>query len=585
MNFRNRKILSLFVSLALVLGIVIGAPMATFADGSGTTLTIVHVNDVHGHVKGDDSVIGHEKLQTIVKDLRAQDPNVLFLNAGDTVHGTTLATLSGGESVIRLMNIMGFDAMTPGNHEFNYGYDRLVELNKMANFPFLGANIVKEEDGTSDFESYIIKEFEGFKVGIFGISTEETKVKSHPNNTLGIKFEDPVATSEKMVKELEDKVDIIIGLLHIGIDEESEITAIDIAENVEGIDILVDGHSHSTLPEGMVVGDTLIVQANEWTKYVGIVEVKIEEGNIVEKAAKLLDYEATAEVALDPEIVAELEKIEAENDAVLEEVVGVSKVELVGEREIVRAGESNLGNLITDAMLEVSGADVALTNGGGIRASIAEGDITLGDILTTFPFTNYPVVIEVTGQTIVDALNFGVDAYPEAAGKFPHVAGMSFIIDTSGEENKVIEVLVGENPIDLDAKYKLVTNDFMGAGGDGYTMFGDATILAEYGLLSEVLADYIKAAGEIEPEVEGRIIGTVIEPEAEAEIVPVPEVEPEPVPVEEVEEELRKYTVKPGDVLWKIGNMFEKTYQELATFNNIRNPHLIFPEQVILIPN
>ncbi|NLY46743.1 MAG: LysM peptidoglycan-binding domain-containing protein [Tissierella sp.] len=578
MNFRSKKVLSLFVSLALVLGVVIGAaPIVAFAETEASTLTIVHINDVHGHVKGDDSVIGHEKLQTIVKDLKEQDPNVLLLNAGDTVHGTTLATLSSGESVVGLMNIMGFDAMTPGNHEFNYGYDRLVELDKMAEFPFLGANIVKEKDGTSDFEPYIIKEFDGFKVGIFGISTEETKVKSHPNNTLGIRFEDPIATAEKMVAELEDKVDIVVGLFHLGIDEESEITSIDVAKKVEGIDILVDGHSHSTLPEGMLVGDTLIVQAHEWTKMVGIVEVKIEDGNIVSKTAKLLDHEATAEVALDPEIVAELEKIEANNNAVLEEVVGVSKAPLVGEREVVRAGESNLGNLITDAMLEVSGADVALTNGGGIRASIAEGDITLGDILTTFPFTNYPVVIEVSGQTIVDALNFGVDAYPEAAGKFPHVAGMSFVIDTTGEENKVIEVKVGEDPIDLDAKYKLVTNDFMGAGGDGYTMFADATILAEYGLLSEILADYIRAAGEIDPKVEGRIIETVIEP--------VPEVEPEPVPVEEVEEGLTKYVVKPGDWLSRIAIKFDTTYQELAKFNNIRNPHLIFPDQVILIPN
>ncbi len=572
MNFRNRKVLSLFLSLALVLGIVIGAaPMVSFAETEGTSLTIVHTNDVHGHVKGDDSVIGFEKLQTIVKELKEKDPNVLLLNAGDTVHGTTLATLSGGESIVRLMNTMGFDAMTPGNHEFNYGYDRLVELNKMAEFPILGANIVKE-DGRSDLEPYIIKEFEGFKVGIFGISTEETKVKSHPNNTIGIKFEDPVATAEKMVKELEDKVDIIVGLVHLGIDEESEITSIDVAKNVKGIDILVDGHSHSTLAEGMLVGDTLIVQANEWTKNIGLVEVEIKDGNIVNKTAKLIDYEAAADVALDPEIAAELEKIEVENNAILDEVVGASKVELVGEREVVRAGESNLGNLITDAMLEVSGADVAITNGGGIRASIAEGQVTLGDILTTFPFTNYPVVIEVTGQTIVDALNFGVDAYPEAAGKFPHVAGMSYVIDTSGEANKVVDVLVGEKPIDLDAKYKLVTNDFMGAGGDGYTMFGDATILAEYGLLSEVLADYIKAAGEIDPKVEGRI------GEKEIESLPL-------VPVVEAGKEAKKYTVKSGDVLWKIGKMFEKTYQELADFNNMKNPHLIYPGQVLLIPN
>ena len=577
MNFRSRKILSLFLSLVLVLGIVIGAaPTVAFAE-SDVTLYIIHVNDVHGHVKGDDTVIGYEKLKSLVDELRAVEPNVLLLDAGDVIHGTTLATLSSGESVVKLMNLLGVEAMSPGNHEFNYGYDRLVELSQMAEFPFLAANVVKEADGTSDFEPYIIKEYDGFKVGIFGLTTDETKVKSHPNNTIGIKFEDPVATAEKMVQELEGKVDMIVGLFHLGIDDESEFTSALVAEKVKGIDIIVDGHSHSKLPDGMLVGDTLIVQANEWSKYIGVVEVIVEDGKIEYKAAKLISHEEMANVPLDLEMVAAFEEIEAENDAILEEVVGVSKVELVGEREIVRAGESNLGNLITDIMLEFSGADVAITNGGGIRASIAEGEVTLGDILTTFPFTNYPVVIEVTGQTIVDALNFGVDAYPEPAGKFPHVAGMSFKIDTSGEENKVVDVLVAGNPIDLEAKYKLVTNDFMGVGGDGYTMFADATILAEYGLLSEVLADYIKSEGEIAPKIEGRIT------EAVTEVVPEPEPTPQPEPVQE--EELRRYVVKSGDVLWKIGRMFEKTYQELAEFNNIRNPHLIFPGQVIVIPN
>ncbi|MDR7869635.1 MAG: 5'-nucleotidase C-terminal domain-containing protein [Tissierellaceae bacterium] len=562
MNSINKKILSLFLSLVLILGVIIGAaPMVAFAETESSTLTIVHVNDVHGQVKGNDSVIGYEKLKTIVNDLKEENPNVLLLNAGDTLHGTTLATLSSGEAIVKLMNKMEFDAITPGNHEFNYGYDRLVELANMAEFSFLGANILKEDD-TSDFEPYIIKEFDGFKVGIFGISTQETKVKSHPNNTKGIKFEDPVATSEKIVKELEDKVDVIVGLFHVGIDEESEITSIDIAEKVDGIDILVDGHSHSTLPEGKLVNDTLIVQAHEWTKNIGVVELTIEDGNIVYKEAKLIKHEDTVETELDPEIVAEIEKIEANNKEILREVVGKTTVPLVGEREVVRAGESNLGNLITDVMLEISGADVAITNGGGIRASIDEGEITLEDILTTFPFTNYPVVIEVTGQTIVDALNYGVDAYPEAAGKFPHVAGMTFKIKTNDEANSVGEVRIKGEPIDLDAKYKLVTNDFMGAGGDGYTMFEGATILAEYGLLSEVLADYIRAEGEIEPKVEGRI--TEVEKEVEAEV--------------------KKYIVKPGDVLWKIGKMFEKTYQELAEFNNIKNPHLIYPAQEILIP-
>ncbi len=561
MNFKRSKILSLFLSLVLVLGIVLGAaPMVAFAE-EGTTLTIYHVNDVHGRVQGSDSVIGYAKLMTIVDEARAENPNVLLLNAGDTLHGNLLATFTKGEAIVELMNKMGFDAMTPGNHEFNYGYDRLMELAGIADFPFLGANILKE-DGSSDFEPYVIKEFDGFKVGIFGVSTTETKVKSHPNNTVGIEFENEIESSKKMVAELKDKVDIIIGLVHVGIDQESVITTYDIAKNVDGIDILVDGHSHHELPEGELVNDTLIVQAGEWTKNIGLVEVLIEDGEIVSKAAKLLSYEDTLDVEEDSDIAADIVKMAEDNEEVLQEVIGSTAVPLDGEREVVRTGESNLGNLITDVMLEKSGADVAITNGGGIRAPIAVGDITLGDVFTTFPFENYLVVIEVTGQTIVDALNHGVDSYPEAAGHFPHVAGMSYKIDTSGEANKVVDVRVAGDPIDLAAKYKLVTNDFMGAGGDGYTMFADATILVEYEMLSEILAEYLRAEGEIAPAVEGRI-----------------------TEAEQVEEELRKYTVKVGDVLWRIARMYDKTYQELADFNKIANPHLIFPGQVIVVPN
>ena len=575
MNYNKKKFLSLFLSFALVLGIVLGgAPLLAFAETEATTLTIVHVNDVHGHVKGDDSVIGYEKLKTIYDDLKAEDPNVLLLNAGDTVHGTTLATLSSGEAIVNLMNKMEFAAMTPGNHEFNYGYERLVELSEMAEFAILGANIVKEEDDSSDFEAYIIEEFDGFTVGIFGISTTETKVKSHPNNTVGIKFENEIEATKRVVAELEDKVDIIVGLFHVGIDEESDITTIDIAEAVDGIDIIVDGHSHHELAEGRLVNDSLIVQAGEWTKNVGLVELTIEDGEVVNTEARLITHEEALEVEPDAEIVAAIAEIEAANDSILEEVIGSATLPLVGEREVVRTGESNLGNLITDIMLEVGQADVAITNGGGIRASIEEGEITLEDILTTFPFTNYPVVIEVTGQTIVDALDFGIDAYPEAAGKFPHVAGMTFKIDNSGETNKAVDLMVAGEPIDLEANYKLVTNDFMGAGGDGYTMFEGATILAEYGLLSEVLADYIRAEGEIAPAVEGRI--TVVE-EVEK---PVEE------PVEEpVEGEVGSYTVVRGDTLWRIGIDHGTTYQILAEFNNIANPHLIFPGQIILLPN
>ena len=181
------------------------------------------------------------------------------------------------------MGLVGFDAMVPGNHDFNYGYDRLLELKERAKFPILGSNIVKESDGTSDFEPYIIKELEnGLKVGIFGLGTEETKYKSHPDNTKGVKFEDPVKVAKDMVKELEkEEVDFIIALVHLGIEGSLETTSKEIAENVKGIDLVVDGHSHELLNK--VYGDALLVQADSYTKNIGVVNVEIEDGQVTKR--------------------------------------------------------------------------------------------------------------------------------------------------------------------------------------------------------------------------------------------------------------------------------------------------------------
>ncbi|WMM24299.1 5'-nucleotidase C-terminal domain-containing protein [Tissierella sp. MB52-C2] len=599
MNFKNKRILSFFLSMALVIGILVGAVPASAE--STTKLTIVHVNDVHGNVTDDgENIIGFAKLKTVVDNLKAENPNVLLLGGGDMIHGTNLVTLSKGDVMINLMNALKFDASVIGNHEFDYNTERLVELKEKAKFPFLGANIVKKDGSKAEFEEYVIKEFEGLKVGIFGLSTEETVYKANPTFFKDIEFSSPVEVAEKMVKKLQDeKVDIIIALTHLGLDEESKkagaTLSSDVAEKVKGIDVIVDGHSHTELPEGKLVEDTLIVQANEHMKRIGIAELEIADGKVVNKTAKLLDYEGTKEVTPNEEIKAEIEKVEEENKKVLETVIGKTTVKLEGERTVVRGNESNLGNLLTDAMLNLSGADVAITNGGGIRASIEAGDITLDNIHTVFPFSNYPVVIEVTGKALLEALEFGNDAYPEVAGKFPHVAGMTYKIDPNKEVgNRIVDLLVNGEKLDLDKKYKVVTNDFMSVGGDGYTMFEGAPVLAQYGLLSEVIAEYITELGEIAPEVEGRVIGlpletTEAEPVEETQEVVEPveeekEEASEQIPAPEVKPEAKKYTVKSGDVLWRIAKEFNTTWEELAKFNSLKNPNLIFPNQVILVP-
>ncbi|HPP32281.1 MAG TPA: 5'-nucleotidase C-terminal domain-containing protein, partial [Soehngenia sp.] len=509
MSTRNKKFLSIVLSFAMVLGFLI-VPTNTTQAASNESLTIVHVNDMHARVAENEGSkeLGFAKLASVVNGLRTTDPNVLFLNAGDTFHGTIDVNLTQGEEIVKIMNKMKFDAMTPGNHDFNYGYNRLLELKEMAEFPILGANIVKESDKTSDFEPYIIKEMQnGLKVGIFGLTTDETKYKSHPSNTTGIEFADPVTTADKYVKELKNKgADVIIALVHLGLDESSVNTSKKLAEKVQGIDLIVDGHSHHMLEEGMLVNNTLIVQAGSYTQDVGFVKLEFEDGKIVKKTAEVMTYEDLKATEPDAEIAKMVEELVAKNEPLKNTVIGKTEVKLEGTRELVRTGETNLGNLITDAMRKSTGADFALTNGGGIRASIDEGEITLGEILTAFPFTNTLAVIKVTGEEVLKALEHGVDAYPEPAGHFPHVSGLTYTFDPSKPVGqRIVSVMINGKPIEKTKTYTMVTNDFVAAGGDGYTMFANKPFVGEGGLLSDVLAEYISLTEMIGPRVEGRI--------------------------------------------------------------------------------
>lgn len=497
MNFKNKRILSLFLSLALVFGIFLPMGEKAYAEEAKTVeLTIVHLNDVHGRLAPDEREegIGFGRIKTKVDELRESNPNLLLVNAGDTLHGDIDVNLTEGEAMVNMMNLMGFDIMVPGNHDFNYGYERLLELRDMADFPMVGANIIKEADGTSDFKPYEIFEFDGVKVGVFGLGTEETKTKSHPKNTKGIKFADEIETSEKMVKELKKEgADVIIALVHLGVKGTSTTTSKQVAEKVQGIDLIVDGHSHEELNE--LVNGTLLVQAGSYNKNIGVVNLKVENGKVSEKKGSLITYEEVIGLEPNAEIEAAIEALAEANKAKKAEVVGKTKVDLDGERENVRTGETNLGNLITDAMLDsVENADVAFANGGGIRASIPAGDITLEHVTTSFPFTNTIAAIEVTGQELLDALEHGVDLYPDQAGHFPHVSGMTYKFNVEkpvGE--RIEEVLVKGEPVDLEKTYVLVTNDFMAAGGDGYTMFEGKPFVAEAGLLSDALADYLES--------------------------------------------------------------------------------------------
>ncbi|MBO8126424.1 MAG: 5'-nucleotidase C-terminal domain-containing protein [Firmicutes bacterium] len=524
------------------------------------TLTILHTNDTHSRLlEGKYDGMGMAKIATLVDRYRQVLPASLVLDAGDAFHGQTIATLVKGESVAKVFNAVGYDAMTAGNHDFNYGYQRLLELDRLADFPILAANVL-DADGNPIFAPYMIKGVGGIYVGIFGLATPETTYKTHPKNVEGLTFADPIETARKMVKELKDKVDVIVALTHLGLDKSSEVTSEDLAWQVTGIDVIVDGHSHSELTEGLMVNNTLIVQAGEYDKNLGVAELLLKDGRVVQKYAKLISKAEAASVPEDQEVLDVLAQVKAENEKITSVVIGKTAVTLDGERAHVRTRETNLGNLICDAMLAATGADAALTNGGGIRASIEPGEITKGEVITVLPFGNIVVVKKMTGAQLLAAVEYGLSAYPDAAGSFCQIGGMTVNFDPSAPAgSRVTRILVQGEPLDPERYYTVATNDFLAAGGDGYTMFAEAETVAELGGLDEVLINYIQEQGTVAPKVDGRLSD-----QPAADFV--------------------EYIIELGDTLSEIAEEYGVSIGELVELNAITNPDLIYAGQSLNIP-
>lgn len=484
--------------------------LSTVGLAAEVDLRIYHLNDVHARIEADDYAgsIGYAKVATLLKQARREKENVMFLDAGDTFHGQTIANINQGAAVVYLLNLMQLDAMAIGNHDFNYGQQRLSELAEIANFPLLSANLNRTDGSMIDFKKdFIIKQYGDLKVGVFGLSTPETAYKTHPKNVEGLIFRDPVTTARKMVAQLSDKVDVIIAVTHLGISEGSKYTSKKVAAEVPGIDLIVDGHSHNLLPHGMMVNDTLIVQTGEYSKNLGYVDLTINNGQVTNKTANLIPEEETKSVKADYLISTVIERINRANELITSQVVGSTAVELDGAREHVRTGETNLGNLITDAMKAKLDTDVAITNGGGIRASIDQGQITQGEVISVLPFGNTAMAIQISGADLKAALEHGVSEYPAHEGLFPQISGIKFTFKGDAPVGeRVQEVWVNGKQLDPAAQYTVATNDFMKAGGDGYTMFSQAPVVKEVGGLEEVLMDYIAEHSPIKPAVEDRII-------------------------------------------------------------------------------
>lgn len=511
--FRIKK-----VFFALVVCVSLSILFASPAHCQSTELRILHLNDFHGFAAGK-RLIGSDEMQGgisylawLADSLRKEKPTLL-LAAGDMIQGSPFANLFKGKPVIEIMNKMGFDAMCVGNHEFDYGKDVLRERIAEAAFPVLGANV----KGMPGLKPYIIKELGGLKVAIIGVVTEDTPFATHPANVEGLTFLSPAATVEEYVRKLRDSVNIIIVLSHLGYNNDMLL-----AGRVKGIDIIVGGHSHTQTLKHMLIGNTVIVQAWEYGMVLGVLDVVVKSGKIVEVKSRLEEIKPS-HMKKREDIAQIVEQYSKQVNALMGRTIGEALVDLDGEN--VRTRETNLGDLITDIMRQQSNSQIALTNGGGIRASIRKGNITLNDIYTALPFDNYIVAMKLTGREIKEVLEHGVSGVKLREGRFLQVSGLSFMYDPKMPQGlRVMDVSVGGTKMDMDATYTVCTNDFLAAGGDGYRTFREAlkesqdfsitanTITSDKITyndsgrpLKDAVMDYIKEKKRITATVEGRI--------------------------------------------------------------------------------
>ena len=501
--------------LTFLLTFCLALPTALARDFSD--VVILHTNDTHGYLQNDAEHIGVAAIKAIKDDYEKAGKTVFLFDAGDFSNGRNLVSFFKGSAAIDALNATGYDAATIGNHEFDFGQDVLLANIAKANFPIISANIIVNATGSNFAPASTIIEKNGYKLGVIGITTPATITSSNPLYTTGLTFLEGKALYKAVAREVKrlkkQGAELIVVLGHLGL--EPAVVPNDshsVIEQVKGIDIFLDGHDHQVRNE--VVEGTLLVSTGSHTKNIG--RIVFTNGSWQEELIPYGEYTAEDQAVADIVVAAQAKVDEAYN-----KVVARSEVDLEGRGDIIRTSETNLGDLVADALLWQTKADCVLTNSGGIRDSLKAGDITLGDINTVLPFQNYLCTVKVKGRTILELIEASTQYTPEKMGGFPQVAGIQFTLDTSvpyekGElyENSnyyqpknpgsrvTISSIAGQ-PFDLDKVYTVGVTDFLLAGGDSYAALRNKENILAYDYLgyqlNEALLNYLE-------EVEGGVI-------------------------------------------------------------------------------
>ena len=516
------KVTVLLLTFGIVFGLFGAMPVqAQDGNASGSTIfdvKIVHTNDIHARVEEDDynQVIGMDRLSGIAQTFTEGADGSLMLDSGDTFHGQPIATIVKGESVAKLMKACGYDAMTTGNHDWSYGKERLKELGGIANVKILSGNI-KNADGTSFFDTdelvkEITKNGKTLKIGVFGVSDPEMKNKTTPSNVEGLDFQDAVDYAKREAATLKaEGCDVVIALSHT-LDPKN------VAAQVDGVDLWLCGHEHIELSESVTTPDgskTYVSESGHYLNSVGLINLNCtmdEDGSVhVDYEKTSVDYEEAQNYPKDASVTAVLDTIKAENETALNRVIGTSPVELDGVWEHIRIGQTNLGNVITDAYLLATGADIAFENAGGIRASIAAGTVTYGDVINVSPYGNYVVTKKLTGAQIKEMLESSLtiqkncivandsgewDAWPNDSGSYLQVGGIIVRFDPAqpaGE--RVLSVQKDGQELDDTKEYTVAVNNYL-AGSDSYPQLANAAEIGEYSCCEELLIQFFEQGSD-----------------------------------------------------------------------------------------
>lgn len=506
------------------------------------TLTILHTNDFHSRIepinkydatctledgKAGKCLGGSARLVTAIRAEREKTPNSILVDGGDQFQGSLFYTRYKGKAAAEMMTALGYDAMTVGNHEFDDGPEVLRGFMDAVGFPVLMSNADISAEPALDgilMPSTIIDRGE-HRYGLIGLTPEDTHETSAPGPT--IRFTDPVeAVRREIAKLARQGVHRIIVLSHSGYQIDRQI-----AKAVDGIDVIVGGHSNTLLsndsgddPEGPYPtwvetpngGRTAIVQAYAYGKYLGRLDVTFDDhGSVISASGDPILMEG--KIAEDDALKARIAELAVPLDEIRERVVAEAGRSINGNRVECRVRECEMGNLVADAMLaymEKRGFDIAITNGGGLRASIDQGPITMGEVLSVLPFQNLLSSFELTGADIVASLESGVSKVEEGKGRFPQVSGLRYRYSLSSgpNEGRVSGVEIMRNgkwiPIDPHARYGVISNDFLRGGGDGYTIFAQNAMNAyDFGPdLADVVAEYLAENSPYMPGLDGRIV-------------------------------------------------------------------------------